>query len=234
MYEANDVTGFADWSTVNGWKTENRLLINAGTGPAGDFFPVFAPIEIGSVADYAVEAEIRRINPDGVGFGLAVGASEPDAGYAVGVGEGPGDNWRAAIFLLDSSWTADGGRSLVVPGHSYDPGDAWHTYRVTVSDGVLQFWIDGMIMATATGEHLRAGASVGLWSNQTQLEVRSFRVLELGERGSNAVAAATPSDEIEPIPTPTPSATVLEPLPLKLAETAPPARMLHQSGRPPS
>jgi hypothetical protein len=65
------------------------------------------------------------------------------------------------------------------PGHVFDPASNWHTYRVEVKGNIVRLRIDGFTMASVNDNHSLAPGHVGLWSNNYQLEVRSFKVIKL-------------------------------------------------------
>ena len=55
----------------------------------------------------------------------------------------------------------------------------WHTYRMEVKGNTIKFLIDGApIVETADNRYL-TGGKVGLWSDNAQISVRSFKVIAL-------------------------------------------------------
>src|SRR5207249_690241 len=59
----------------------------------------------------------------------------------------------------------------------FDPGTAWHVYRLEVKGTRLRFYVDrGLLLETNDNRYL-TGGQVGLESNGTQLEVSSFKVI---------------------------------------------------------
>jgi hypothetical protein len=179
------------------------MLIADGTNADSGFAPMLAPYKIAPSADYAVEAEIRKVNAEGSSFGIAVRSNGLETGYAVGIGEGSGPGWQSAVFRLDGTWGIPDGDDLVAQGQYFDPGDQWHTYRVAVSGNTFQLFIDGLIMVTATDDRQGAVERTGLWSIGSEIEVRDFRVIALGSGEDEGADAATPSPEQAPSPLPT-------------------------------
>ncbi|MGH8908337.1 MAG: family 16 glycoside hydrolase [Egibacteraceae bacterium] len=165
VYEADWSSGIGGWAGGTGWKTLNGALLNDGTG---DFFgPLFADFDSGSLADLAVEAEIRVTRGSGTSFGIEVRVDGNGGGYAAGL-------YKARTFV----WYLDGGNPIS-EGEAFDPGGDWHTYRVEAKDNVVTLLVDGAVLAEVADNKYLEGGQVSLWSNDYQLEVRSFKVFAI-------------------------------------------------------
>ncbi|HEU5228002.1 MAG TPA: hypothetical protein VFU49_09345, partial [Ktedonobacteraceae bacterium] len=62
---------------------------------------------------------------------------------------------------------------------TFDPTTVKHTYRVEARDATITFFVDGGQILTLPDNRYLAGAEVGLWSQDTQLQVFSFQVVAL-------------------------------------------------------
>lgn len=49
---------------------------------------------------------------------------------------------------------------------------------------MITLFIDGSLLVSATDNRLLSGGSVGLFSTGSQINVRSFKVIALGDEGS--------------------------------------------------
>jgi hypothetical protein len=184
----------ADWSSgINGWvgppewKILEGRLLDDGTGEGNNFKPIFAPLSLDATTNnYAVEAQIKvDKGDDGGSFGIVVrgitnntdnGGDATLGGYAAGVGGGDGNS---GINDLAGSWGAYYSDMRLATGKVYDPGTNWHTYRVEAKGNLITVLVDGAVLATVTDNKYLAGGQVGLWSNQYQLDIRSFTVATL-------------------------------------------------------
>src|SRR5690348_9432525 len=87
LYETSvDKGGFEKWSLTPDWKLLNGMLVNDGTMERRGGLASYSP----EAADYAVEADIRVIQPqNGWSFGIVTRASDDNnEGYAAGVLDG--------------------------------------------------------------------------------------------------------------------------------------------------
>jgi hypothetical protein len=124
----------------------------------------------------------------GESFGIVVRADGKGGGYALRASAQPGQRqWRrvrtgrriAQIYDLHGYWTGNQISQRFVAGQLFDPGAAWHTYRVEAKGNVSTFLVDDTPLATVTdNKHLEPG-QVGLWCDGYQIEVRSFEVMPI-------------------------------------------------------
>lgn len=185
-YKANWSSGINGWVGPPEWKILEGRLLDDGTGDGDNFKPIFAPLSLDEHSNYAVEAQIKVDKGDNGGsFGIVVrgvtnnednGGDATLGGYAAGVGGGDGNS---GINDLAGYWGAYDSYMRLATGKVYDPGTNWHTYRVEAKGNLITLLVDGAVLATVTDNKYLAGGQVGLWSNQFQLDIRSFTVAAL-------------------------------------------------------
>src|SRR5215218_3417339 len=76
---------------------------------------------------------------------------------------------------------ADGGNTTL-DVRPFRPRTDWHLYRVEVRGNTLRVLIDGAFALSATDNTHLSRRKVGLWSNRSQISVRSFDVTALRVR----------------------------------------------------
>ncbi len=172
--------GSSDWKILNG------VLLNDGTkewdGKSGP--TIVAPCDVSSAAQWsstnvAVETKIRVTGAqDNACFGITVrGNSTLNGwqGYKAGVGNCLGGLDGARVsgqdYLSDSQ----------AKDASFNPGTTIHTYRVEVEDTTMKFSIDGRLVLNVTDTRYLTGSEIGLWCQNVQLSVTSFKVTSLGD-----------------------------------------------------
>ena len=176
LYQADESGGFEEWPASGSWGHLNGMLINNGTE---DRAKIVAPYQPG-VADYAVEAEIQVVrhptNCDGLfsvfgkGNKVASGRDDPNAQIVSGF-----INWEcdpaANIWLFDDA----------VGTSRFDPGSEWHTYRIEFLGNNVRFLIDGTEVISESDNRIVSalGNEVGVEAFETQINVRSFKVIAL-------------------------------------------------------
>ncbi len=174
LYQADWSTGLGGWTGRSDWKTVDGMLVDDGTGPHNWQLSVTAPYTP-STPDYAIEADIQVINVGGCSsFGLVARATDSAPGNQGGI--------NYCEFRGANLWDVAGANT------DYDPGSGWHTYRLEVQANEIRFFVDGVLMVSGMDNQYVAPGKVGLWCDQMQINVRSFRVLNLG-----TTPTATPS-----------------------------------------
>jgi len=160
------------------WKVLNGVLLNDGSqrwdynsGPT-----IVAPCQLGTIANYAVETKIQVVSSQSDPcFGITVRGNPLSSGwqgYKAGLGN-CGSLGSAQISGPDYFYDSQ------IKKASFDPGNTVHTYRVEVSGNIIKFLIDGGLILDMTDNRYLTGSEVGLWSQDTQLEVSSFQVTAL-------------------------------------------------------
>jgi hypothetical protein len=179
LYQADWSSGFNGWTASQDWKTVSGELVNDGTNRDATQF-AHAPKITPYTANYAAEADIQAVRAGNgcwdATFGLSV-REESIGDYRVGVGA-PGPT---TAFILDhsSSDTCPNYGYNALTRASYSLDTDWHTYRVEVRGNDIKLLIDGQSVMETIDNHYLTSNSVGLWSNGTVINVRSFKVIAL-------------------------------------------------------
>lgn len=172
-YVADWSQGFNGWAGSQSWKTVNGIIVNDGT----EFGTIMSPLKPGreGVANYAVEAEIQVIKEGRDGsFGIIM-RSDYYAGYIFSTGGGLlyVDHHSAVISVNECPTCYN---SEILAENAFGLDNEWHTYRVEVFGNELRLLIDGREFVRVTDNRFLEGGEIGLWSYNTQLQVRNFRV----------------------------------------------------------
>ena len=62
---------------------------------------------------------------------------------------------------------------------TFNPGTASHIYRVDIKDNTFQIYVNGGLRLSVTDNTYTMGTGIGLWINNAQLVVTSFKVTAL-------------------------------------------------------
>lgn len=166
LYTANWSTGLNGWSGSGDWKTLRGVLLNDGTG---DGALLMAPFRTGNVADYAVEARIRVVRT-GDFFSLVTRRATAGGGYHAAVQGGS----RPTVFYVGQAYW-----NTLADCQQFDPGDGWHTYRLEADGNVITYLVDGARITSFTDNRYIDGGMTALASDGYQLEVSSYRIIQL-------------------------------------------------------
>lgn len=165
LYQADWSTGLNGWFGSQDWKTLDGMLINDGTHN-GIGLSITAPYTP-NTDDYAVEAEIQVIRPIGCSsFGIVARADRKETGYQTGINYC--EFHGAAFYYMPELGYKE-----------FEPGTDWHTYRLEVKGNTIKFLIDGALVLKTSDNRYLSGGQVGLWNDEVQLNVRSFKVMKL-------------------------------------------------------
>lgn len=161
------------------------MLVSNGA----DSSSVYAPYEFDGIANYAVEAEIQLLPTSGrTGFGVF--ARSTDAGsiwLLTGFNDRPHPDFPDEI-----EGSRIGVADEVITQQEYDIDNEWHTYRLEVNGNQILGLVDGAIVLVAQDNRLLDPGFAGLFVDEgTQINVRSFRIISLGD-GSASSASTTP------------------------------------------
>ena len=185
-YRADWSAGAAGWTGSDDWTAMGGQLHSDGTS-YGNGAGMVAPLDLTGVGDYAVDAEIQLLRNSDEGmfsglasFGVVVQMGEDGRGYTAGPCVSSGIYTCAPdqpTQRVAGLWADGGNTTLDV--RPFRPRTDWHHYRVEVRGNTLKVLIDEAFALSATDNtHLR-GRKVGLWSNRSQISVRSFEVTAL-------------------------------------------------------
>lgn len=173
LYQSSQ--SWSGWSGTKEWKILNGMLINDGSGYPGQ--PTILAPDVLQVSDYAVEANIQVVNwPRCCYSQFAIVVRASTNSYGSWQGYSIGDDLQNPSTEI-SAHAGDFGSSLA--NAPFDPGAAWHTYRVEVKGDTIKLLIDGGVKLAITDNSYLSGGQVGLWSYEVQLNVSSFKVIAL-------------------------------------------------------
>jgi len=188
----------AGWVGVNGspWQPVRYAVPFDGltaivSSPGAGASAYMAPYSIRH-ENYSVEARIRLMDYNNQakdlheGFGIFIRAQGTDGNTGIRAGV---LNISAPQGLLDSpaptysyaAFTSGGANLQPHPGYaSFQPGtNTWHTYRLNVRGEDATLLIDGMEAARMTTNQSFQDRRIGLFSVNSQIDVRDFTVSDL-------------------------------------------------------
>jgi|HubBroStandDraft_6_1064221.scaffolds.fasta_scaffold143471_3 hypothetical protein len=179
------------WVGTAAWNTVNGMLVNDGSA-RGDGMSVTAPPHLGSVRDYAVDADIQLVrysdsyNEHIASFGIIVRAqgTGPPSGYGLGYCSGAPSTTdcdaKQPSGRLGVIWPVRESYPSILASAPFspDPG-TWHRYRVEVRGNGLTLKVDGAEVTSASDNSFLDGGRVGLWSDNVQIAVRSVVITPL-------------------------------------------------------
>jgi hypothetical protein len=141
------------------------MLVNDGNARGGSFaLAPYRPVR----PDYAVQAEIQRIdNNSGAGF-MLVARREQNSGYRAGFHYN-----RAWIIAGDPVPSPEVGGSK-----DFNPGQAYHSYRLEVKGNTLKLFIDDALWIEGNDNKYLTGTQAGLWVyGGAQVNIRNFKLI---------------------------------------------------------
>lgn len=179
--QADASKGWNGWNGTPDWKILNGMLISDGTYNISEGPPtIVAPCQLGGATNYAVETKIQVLkNTYPTCFGIDVRGTPTSTtangwqGY-IGTVYVACNNGNSLLAL-----NADNMNNSNLTSAPFNPGTAYHTYRVEVKDNQLRFLIDGAPLLAVTDNRYTSGEQVGLWSYDAQLNVSSFKIIAL-------------------------------------------------------
>jgi hypothetical protein len=158
----------------------NEMVLNDGSNgnaTSNNGPTLVAPCQIGTATNYAVESKIQVISTQNdFSFGITVRGNPASAGwqgYRAGIGDDSSSFGTVRLSGENYDDTTQGESA------SFDPGTSVHLYRVEAKDNTIKLFIDGNLILTMTDNRYLTGSEVGLWSNDVQLQVSSFKVMAL-------------------------------------------------------
>jgi hypothetical protein len=186
LYRTSFRSDMSRWTAGGGkWTLQGGMLTYSGVAGSVVLAPYSAPR-----THYAVEAVIKLVAwrdtglSESNGFGLLLRARGPvdptaaTAGLMAGVGRGflgcDGLYSQPSIATADTDLSA-----LKQTSDRFRPGRAWHTYRVEVQGNTIKLLIDGHSRETVVTKQYAGATRVGLFSLGSQLQVKSFSIMQL-------------------------------------------------------
>ena len=215
LYKADTSGGLEALDAGAGWNLVDGMLVSDGTSGS----TVYAPFDPNGLADYAIEAEIQFVRTNGPrGFSLLgrSGDSGSVSLYAFCGYRGFNSitcderHQGVALSILDandpdqtSSSELGNGREVYTPGDTLaaqqftDDGD-WHTYRLELDGNQIRGLIDGAIVLTTQDNRLLdPGLAALAVREETQINVRAFRVIALGNGTADSSNTSAASGQTE-------------------------------------
>lgn len=192
LYQADWSKGLNGWSASQGWKTVAGMLVNDGTNGAWGKW-IAAPYHPGAqkIDNYAVEAEIQVVRSSGgglacddyVSFGVVARARADRAieAYWVGIGwDAPWGGWVPTAHISANPLRRNFGgcKSALIEPVGFAPRNTWQTYRAEVKGNEVALFVDDELIAETKSNTYLEGGLVGLWSQRTELSVRSFKIIQ--------------------------------------------------------
>jgi hypothetical protein len=176
-YEADWSSGRDGWVGSSEWKYVGGMMVNDGSSSYGKGW-ISAPCQP-KTPDYAVEAEIQLIPPDscryvGQEFGLAARADE--RGGILGGFSCYNDGLVIASTDNPFSFTSERDR---IDAEDFTLDDEWHVYRLEVRGNRIRLLMDGAPILEGTDNRRLDSGKIGMFGNDLQINVRSFRFTEL-------------------------------------------------------
>jgi len=147
------------------------MLVSNGNEQDNDF--IVSPYKP-TTADYAVEAQIQF-----------VGAAPPSTTLLFGIFVRSGSNGDVVGYdgyiygnFAKIRRAADP-HTVILQQTPYSLETSWHTYRVEAKNSTITFFIDNKQMLQVVDTAYTLPGLVGLFDNNSQINVRSFTVLPL-------------------------------------------------------
>ncbi len=165
VYEITEWTADTEgWARVGQWKSVHGMLVSDGTQPSISI----APVNLGSMTDYAVEAEMQVIDPSKGSFYLEARLIS---------GEGYWGGYEGGYYQSDCSVRVGFASEMLSSVKYVDDGN-WHTYRLEVYGNSIRLLFDGAEVVRATDNRQLEAGTVGIYASG-QMNVRAFRVIAL-------------------------------------------------------
>ncbi|HEX9130806.1 MAG TPA: family 16 glycoside hydrolase [Ktedonobacteraceae bacterium] len=148
LYQSDWSHGLGDWRGSAGWKLSQGFL-QSDLSNNNFITTPYMP----TVPNYAIEVrfQIVSVPRNGGSFVIIADKAQGKDGYTAGIlgllGPGPHSQFANPEVQVYLDPTGDMDSPLVVS--DYEPGSAWHTYRVEVKGPEVDFFIDGLMKSSA-------------------------------------------------------------------------------------
>jgi Domain of Unknown Function (DUF1080) len=167
LYQADWSQGMDGWTGPSHWKTVGGMLVNDG----GDASSAWAAFQTPN-PDYAVEAEMQAVGQiDNTYSHWAVGVRGDASSGTIAYYSGGTHSGHAGI--------SDGNLESMIVQKTFTPRNDWHKYRLEAKGNHLKLFIDGALVVESDDNRHLTGSEVGLYSRDVQVNVRSFKVIQL-------------------------------------------------------
>ncbi len=168
LCSADASTQWSGWTGTADWKIFNNMLINDGSNGSYQTAPtIIAPCQLDTVSDYAVEMRMQMVRGNNC-------VDITTRGTATG---GDWQGYKASVCNGNVQITSSNGDTLTQA--SFDPTTAWHVYRFEVKGASLKLFVDNGLLLTTSDNRYLMGSQVGIKSFSTQVNISSYKVLQL-------------------------------------------------------
>jgi hypothetical protein len=180
LYRANWSKGLAGWQATAGWRVVGGDVQTDGKDDRTLTVP-YRPV----VSNYAIEFRMRIVTlpPLGSDFGsfLVSAEQEPDKdGYQAGIIQIPGPGPHPlSVHPQVEVYTEPVDPSNPGTAHDQEFGFTWHSYRIEVRGGVVNFSIDGQVSGRASSNQtsMLSHGPIQVEVSNVVVEVSDFRML---------------------------------------------------------
>ena len=179
LYTADWSSGLNSWKGTSDWTVTNSVLGEDGTNSSLVAPGIVAPYEVTQTSDYAIEVEMQAVAGSPCFDISTIRASISNnewLGYKAVICNGKviiekgniGGSFAGSYYVYD-----------VIAQTPFNPGNSWHKYRLEAKGTTIRLLIDDKQVLQANDSTYLSGGKLGLNSYQTQLKVKSFKVLAI-------------------------------------------------------
>jgi hypothetical protein len=177
---------------VGAWKAKNGVLSYDGAS-VGAALPRYT---VPAHANFAVQAMIRTTGPGAVsaalnGFGLIAREQRSNPHTSVAGGSFFDANFQTnqEDNMPELYWNGQ-----TIGQMAFQPGNAWHLYRLAVQGDLYSLSIDGKPMVAYTVTDYPSPTSVGVFAWYYQVQVKRFEVDSIGPQATPVPFDPVPRD----------------------------------------
>ena len=176
LYQETGADNWQGWALSSDWRivTQGLLISNGG----GSTPSAIAPYSVTGLTDFAVEAKMRTPPTSSQWWEIGVTAcgTSTSNGWQ-GYNAGATKDYDSPTAFIDRTGNGIGNTN-------FDPGTAWHTYKLEVKGNILSLFIDNAPVVQATDDQYQTcGGQVGFYDGGggigITVQVSSFEVLAL-------------------------------------------------------
>jgi hypothetical protein len=180
LFPANGANWLQGWTGGSDWYTSGNMMLNNGQQINSISLAPYHPGDNG-ISNYAVDVQIELNRwSDDMGlnnFGIIVRSPDGQKGYTFAV--------CVSALTLNNCGTNDkeiyisNGAQNIAENTYLPPAGTWFDYRMEVQGNSVKVFINGTEYLKAPDNTYNSGGEVGLWSDRSQISIRSFTVTAL-------------------------------------------------------
>jgi hypothetical protein len=177
-YRSDWTNGLGGWAVTPNWQLVDGVLTNDG-GPSEEKISAKAPLDLSSVRDYVVEADIELVRYSGGrgSFGFIVRSADDRSGYRIGHCEDAPYSCDSPDRPYEAGIWDEAKGSPLTSAQFRPPAQSWYHYRVQVKATTITFTVPDLgVNLTTTDNAYLEGGQVGLWSKSCQISIKNFTV----------------------------------------------------------